>query len=115
MAVIFHLAAGRGEKSFPDAFMNSVVTTQNLLEASMQHKCLRRFVNISSLKVYTNMQKPRYRLLDESFHRSIVESTSVPIAGREILLTANIMDSIFAKLYGSQRHCQTHDRMRIIH
>ena len=29
-AVIFHLAAGRGEKSFPDAFMNSVVTTRNL-------------------------------------------------------------------------------------
>src|SRR4051812_32485518 len=26
-AVIIHLAAGRGEKSFPDAFMNSVVTT----------------------------------------------------------------------------------------
>src|ERR1700722_13817774 len=25
VAVIFHLAAGRGEKSFPDAFMNSVV------------------------------------------------------------------------------------------
>src|SRR6202041_699995 len=32
--VIFHLAAGRGEKSFPDAFMNSVVTTRNLLEAA---------------------------------------------------------------------------------
>ena len=26
-AVVFHLAAGRGEKSFPDAFVNSVVTT----------------------------------------------------------------------------------------
>src|SRR5215472_14465554 len=34
-AVIFHLAAGRGEKSFPEAFMNSVVTTRNLLEASL--------------------------------------------------------------------------------
>src|SRR5262245_53273153 len=31
-AVIFHLAAGGGEKSFPDAFMNSVVTTRNLLD-----------------------------------------------------------------------------------
>ncbi len=66
VAVIFHLAAGRGEKSFPDAFMNSVVTTRNLLEASVQRKCLRRFVNISSFAVYTNIQKSRRRQLDES-------------------------------------------------
>jgi nucleoside-diphosphate-sugar epimerase len=66
VAVIFHLAAGRGEKSFPDAFMNSVVTTRNLLEASMQHQCLKRFVNVSSFTVYTNTKKPRWRMLDES-------------------------------------------------
>jgi len=66
VAVIFHLAAGAGEKSFPDAFMNSVVTTRNLLEASIRHQCLRRFVNISSFTVYTNTQKSRGRLLDES-------------------------------------------------
>src|SRR6266480_1892621 len=48
VAVIFHLAAGRGEKSFPDAFMNSVVTTRNLLDAARGHGCLRRFVSISS-------------------------------------------------------------------
>jgi nucleoside-diphosphate-sugar epimerase len=64
--VIFHLAAGRGEKSFPDAFMNSVVTTRNLLEASLWHKCLRRFVNTSSFAVYTNEEKPRRGPLDES-------------------------------------------------
>src|SRR2546430_9530458 len=58
VAVIFHLAAARGEKSFPDAFMNSVVTTRNLLEASLLHGCLLRFVNVSSFVVYTNMQKP---------------------------------------------------------
>src|SRR5947207_7794512 len=28
VTVIYHLAAGTGEKSFPDAFMNSVVTTR---------------------------------------------------------------------------------------
>jgi len=66
VAVIFHLAAGGSEKSFPDAFMNSVVTTRNLLEASLRHKCLRRFVNVSSLAVYSNMQKARRRLLDEA-------------------------------------------------
>jgi len=65
VAVIFHLAAGRGEKSFPDAFMNSVVTTRNLLDAAREHGRLRRFVSISSFAVYSNLRKPG-RLLDES-------------------------------------------------
>jgi len=65
VAVIFHLAVGGG-KSFPEAFMNSVITTRNLLEASLRETCLRRFVNISSFAVYSNTQKPRWRLLDES-------------------------------------------------
>ena len=63
--VIFHLAAGAGEKSFPDAFMNSVVTTRNLLEACLKHNCLVRFVNVSSFTVYTNAKKDR-KVLDES-------------------------------------------------
>lgn len=66
VSVIFHLAAGRGEKSFPEAFMNSVVTTRNLFEAALLHRSLRRFVNVSSFAVYTNTQKPRWRVLDES-------------------------------------------------
>lgn len=65
-AIIFHLAAGTSEKSFPDAFMNSVVTTRNLLEASRQCAQLRRFVLVSSFAVYSNRQKTRGRLLDES-------------------------------------------------
>jgi nucleoside-diphosphate-sugar epimerase len=65
-AVILHLAAARGEKSFPDAFMNSVVTTRNLLDASRAHGCLTRFVSISSFAVYANVGKRRWRLLDES-------------------------------------------------
>ncbi len=64
VSVIYHLAAGTGEKSFPDAFMNSVVTTRNLLEASAQHARLKRFVVVSSLAVYSNRQKSRR--LDES-------------------------------------------------
>ena len=64
VAVIFHLAAG-GVKSFPDAFLNTVVTTRNLLEASLQQNCLRRFVNVSSFAVYSNKNKPRGRVLDE--------------------------------------------------
>jgi nucleoside-diphosphate-sugar epimerase len=66
VVVIFHLAAGRGEKSFPDAYANSVVTTRNLLDASLQHGCLRRFVNVSSFAVYSNNNKPQRRKLDES-------------------------------------------------
>ena len=65
IAIVFHLATGRDGKSYPDAFMNAVVTTRNLLEASLHYKCLRRFVNISSLAVYTNTSNPRGRLLDE--------------------------------------------------
>jgi nucleoside-diphosphate-sugar epimerase len=63
-AVIFHLATARDGKSFPDAVQNSVVTTRNLLEASLRHACLRRFVNVSSFTVYTNTGGAR--VLDES-------------------------------------------------
>lgn len=65
-AVILHLAAGTGEKSYPDAYMNSVVATRNLLDASLRHARLRRFLLVSSFTVYTNRHKPRWRLLDES-------------------------------------------------
>jgi nucleoside-diphosphate-sugar epimerase len=54
-AVVCHLAAGRGEKSCADAFMNSVVTTRNLLDATVKHGALRRFVNICSVSVYSNV------------------------------------------------------------
>jgi nucleoside-diphosphate-sugar epimerase len=64
--VVFHLAAGRGEKSFPDAFLNSVVTTRNLLDACVAQGKIRRFVNMSSFAVYQNRHNPKGRLLDES-------------------------------------------------
>jgi nucleoside-diphosphate-sugar epimerase len=66
VAVILHLAAARGEKSFPDAFLNSVVTTRNLLEASLRQTILRRFVNVSSFTVYSNAQPAGCGTLDES-------------------------------------------------
>jgi nucleoside-diphosphate-sugar epimerase len=66
VAVILHLAAGAGEKSFPDAFANSVVATRNLLDASLEEGCLRRFVLVSSFAVYTNIANPRPGVLDES-------------------------------------------------
>jgi nucleoside-diphosphate-sugar epimerase len=66
VALIYHLAAGTGEKSFPDAYMNSVIATRNLLEASLKHARLRRFLLVSSFSVYTNCDKSQGRLLSES-------------------------------------------------
>jgi nucleoside-diphosphate-sugar epimerase len=64
--VVYHLAAGRGEKLVADAFMNSVVTTRNLMDACGADGGTRRFVSISSFSVYSNRDKPAGRLLDES-------------------------------------------------
>jgi nucleoside-diphosphate-sugar epimerase len=63
--IIFHLAAGM-EKTFPGAFMNSVLTTRNLLDASLAFGTLKRFVNISSFAVYSNWSIRSGGLLDES-------------------------------------------------
>jgi nucleoside-diphosphate-sugar epimerase len=63
--LIYHLAAGRSDM-YADAFMNSVVTTRNLLDAALHHGCLRRFVNVSSFSVYSNRHKPNRRILDET-------------------------------------------------
>jgi nucleoside-diphosphate-sugar epimerase len=63
--VIFHLAAGM-EKTFPGSFMNSVVTTRNLLDSAVQNGNLKRFLNVSSFSVYSNMNMKRGALLDET-------------------------------------------------
>src|SRR6266571_5640063 len=63
--LIYHLAAGL-DKSFPGAFMNSVLTTRNLLDAVVQEGLLKRFVNVSSFAVYSTRQLKRGALLDES-------------------------------------------------
>jgi nucleoside-diphosphate-sugar epimerase len=65
VSVLYHLAAGI-DKSFAGAFMNSVVTTRNLLDAILQDNNLKRFVNISSFAVYSNMSMKRGALLDET-------------------------------------------------
>jgi len=63
--VIFHLAAGI-EKSFPGCFINSVIASRNLLDAVVSSGVLRRFVNVSSLAVYSNKETGSNRLLDET-------------------------------------------------
>jgi nucleoside-diphosphate-sugar epimerase len=65
VVVIYHLAAGI-EKTFPGSFMNSVVTTRNLLDATVEYGRLLRFVNISSFAVYSNWNIESGGLLDEN-------------------------------------------------
>jgi nucleoside-diphosphate-sugar epimerase len=62
--VVFHLAAGL-DKSFAGCFMNSVLTTRNLLEALIADGSVRRFVNVSSFAVYSNLHMKRGSMFDE--------------------------------------------------
>lgn len=63
---IYHLAAGTGQKSYAAAYLNSVVTSKNLLSAAAGHGCLRRFVNVSSVAVYTTEKLVPHATLDET-------------------------------------------------
>jgi nucleoside-diphosphate-sugar epimerase len=65
VAVAYHLAAGI-DKSFPGCFLNSVVTTRNLIEALLENRSFKRLVNTSSLAVYSNDAIPRGGVVDEA-------------------------------------------------
>jgi nucleoside-diphosphate-sugar epimerase len=65
VSIIFHLAAGF-DKSFAAAFMNSALATRNLLDAFQQFGKPKRFVNVSSFAVYSNLHLKRYAMLDET-------------------------------------------------
>ena len=63
--LVYHLVAGRG-KSFPGCFQGSVITTRNLLDALIEYRRLKRFVNVSSFAVYSRWQSKRRALWDEA-------------------------------------------------
>ena len=65
VSIIYHLAAGM-EKSFAGAFMNSALATRNLMDAFLQYGQPKRFVNVSSFAVYSNLSLKRGALLDET-------------------------------------------------
>ena len=65
VSVVYHLAAGV-EKTFAGAFMNSALATRNLVETILQTGQCRRFVNISSFAVYSNLHLKQEAVLDES-------------------------------------------------
>ena len=63
-SVIYHLAAGF-DKSFAGAFINSALATRNLADAFLERGQPKRFVNVSSFAVYSNMSLKRRAPLDE--------------------------------------------------
>jgi len=65
VSIIYHLAAGM-EKSFAGAFMNSALGTRNLMDAFLERGEPKRFVNVSSFAVYSNLSLKRGALLDET-------------------------------------------------
>lgn len=65
VTLVFHLAAGM-EKSFAGCYMNSVLTTRNLLASLSENKKFKRFLNVSSFAVYSNMNIRRGGMLSES-------------------------------------------------
>ena len=64
--VVYHLAADMRNTSFESSYVNNVITTQNLLNGVSQHSCLQRFVNVSSMRVYSNLKLKRGELLNET-------------------------------------------------
>ena len=98
---------GKRFKSYLEKFVPPLIVAQQYVGNLM--------TNVGAFLAMDFHMKSGLKYLIESFYRSIVKGASVPIPYREILLTAKIMDSIFAQLYRSQPRCRTHDWMRIIH
>lgn len=97
ISVIYHLAAGI-DKTYPGCFLNSVVTTRNLLEAAIAQPSLKRFVNTSSIAVYSNAKIKRGGLLVESCEvDSNILERSEPYTYGKVKQDALVLD--YAKKY----------------
>jgi predicted dehydrogenase len=81
-------------KSYAEHFMGPVITAGQYLGNVA--------TNLRTFLAADFHMKSGMKYLFESFYRSIAECTPAPIPYREILLTARIMDAIFAQL-GMQR------------
>jgi predicted dehydrogenase len=92
---------GTAFKSYAETFIAPVIMAYQYLRNLITHLCafLARDFHMKSGMKY----------LIESFYRSIVDGTPVPIPYREILLTARIMDGIFAQLNLKRPQIQTED------
>ncbi len=67
--------------------------------------------NVGSFLARDFQMKSGMKHLIESFYRSILQDTPVPIPYREILLTARIMDAIFAQLHEKQSEVWAHSHI----
>ncbi len=86
---------GSRYKSYLEKFIPPVTTAkQNLGNVT---------TNLRTFLANDFQMKAGMKYLIESFYRSIVEGTPSPIPDREIVLTARIMDAIFAQLDVQQR------------
>jgi nucleoside-diphosphate-sugar epimerase len=65
VSIVLHLAAGI-EKTFAGCYMNSVIATRNLLDAVVESGSVKRFVNVSSIAVYSNRDTVKGGVLDET-------------------------------------------------
>lgn len=82
-------------KSYAEHFVSPAVLAKQQLSNV--------FTNLRTFLRSDFQMKSGMKYLIESFYRSILEGTPVPIPYREILLTARIMDNIFAQLDAQQR------------
>lgn len=84
-------------KSYAEKFVPPVMTAgQNFRNLA---------TNLKTFLARDFQMKAGMKCLIESFYRSIVDGTPVPIPHREILLTAKIMDEIFSGLHGQRVQC----------
>src|SRR5262249_51379430 len=90
VAVVFHLAIG-ADKSYADSIMNSVVTTRNLLDASLRFTRLKRFVNVSSFAVYTNRE-----------NRRMDETSEVGVEGGDAYAFSKVRQDELVEEYGKR-------------
>jgi nucleoside-diphosphate-sugar epimerase len=99
VSVIFHLAAGRGDKSYPNAFLNSVVTTRNILSSSIASTSLKRFLNVSSFVVYSNQGLKHNEILDEK-----CPMEKKPVERGEAYCYAKVRQDEVVMEYGAKHH-----------
>jgi nucleoside-diphosphate-sugar epimerase len=66
VSVVIHCAAGMEYKSYAEMYLNTVVTTRNLLNAAVAERRVKRFVNVSSFAVYSSTSLRMGGLVDEN-------------------------------------------------
>jgi nucleoside-diphosphate-sugar epimerase len=98
VSVIYHLAAATSEKSHAAAFLNSVVTTRNLMDAALQSPTFKRFVNVSSFTVYSTAKLKRGALLDEN-----CETEPRPQLRGEAYCYAKLRQEEIVRRYGHEK------------